>query len=263
MLTERIYLYENDDRVYIDTYVVNKNETRDAILVIPGGGYQTVCTEAEGEPIALEFVNRGYNAFVLQYRTGKDIVFPMHMQDAASAMIYIRKNAERFKINPKRVFAIGFSAGGHLCGCISTMFMCDEMKELFGEEYKLIRPTGSILSYPVTTLNADNHVSSFAYLTGKAEEDITEEDKNKFSLEKWIGPDIAPIYIWHTRTDALVDVKGTILFIDTLAKANAYYMASIFPYGPHSSDVTFAEPSAHAWRDLSEMWLRSLPDYEY
>ena len=43
MKHERIYLNENDDRVYIDTYVANLGEKRDALLVIPGGGYWCVC----------------------------------------------------------------------------------------------------------------------------------------------------------------------------------------------------------------------------
>ena len=51
MLHERIYLNENDKRVFIDTYVANQNNVRDALLVIPGGGYSSVCTDREGEPI--------------------------------------------------------------------------------------------------------------------------------------------------------------------------------------------------------------------
>ena len=39
---------------------------RPALLVLPGGGY-AMCSEREGEPIALEFFNRGYNVYVLEY----------------------------------------------------------------------------------------------------------------------------------------------------------------------------------------------------
>ena len=57
MLHERIYLDENDSSVFIDTYVANdRKRVRDAILVIPGGGYSQVCTVREGEPIALAYV---------------------------------------------------------------------------------------------------------------------------------------------------------------------------------------------------------------
>ena len=39
-----------------------------AMLVIGGGGYSMV-SEREKEPIALEFVSKGYDAFALEYST--------------------------------------------------------------------------------------------------------------------------------------------------------------------------------------------------
>ena len=63
MLHKRIYLDPTDERVYIDTYVTDTNfKKKDAMLVIPGGGYAAVCTAREGEPIALAYVAKGYNA---------------------------------------------------------------------------------------------------------------------------------------------------------------------------------------------------------
>ena len=37
-----------------------------AVLICPGGGY-AYCTDREAEPVALAFLNAGYNAFVLRY----------------------------------------------------------------------------------------------------------------------------------------------------------------------------------------------------
>ena len=39
--------------------------TGDAILVIPGGGYANVCSDREGEPIALAYLAKGIKPFVL------------------------------------------------------------------------------------------------------------------------------------------------------------------------------------------------------
>ena len=121
MRFERIYLNNEDKRSYIDTYVQDGNVKRDAMLVIPGGGYCGVCSDREGEPIALEFFAKGYNAFVLNYRAGKaGDVYPSQLLDAAAAMIYIREHEEELCINKDRVFAVGFSAGGHLCGSLAN-----------------------------------------------------------------------------------------------------------------------------------------------
>ena len=181
MKHERIYLNPGDDRVYIDSYIVNDARIRNAMLVIPGGAYIGVCTEREGEPIALDFVQKGYNAFVLNYRVGKGDRFPSQLIDAGSAMIYIRDHAEEFHINPKRVFAVGFSAGGHLCGSIASMYEYPEVKAAFGDDYVKVKPTAAILSYPVTVMHGSSHFGSFVNLTGKKQEDFTEEDINKRS----------------------------------------------------------------------------------
>ena len=129
MKHERIYL-NDQERSYIDTYIADSKAIRPAMLVIPGGGYCVVCGDREGEPIALDFFAKGYNAFVLNYRVGRvDDVFPKQLLDAGAAMVYIRNHAEEFGIDPRRVFAVGFSAGGHLCGSIATMYDYPEVKK--------------------------------------------------------------------------------------------------------------------------------------
>ena len=35
------------------------------------------------------------------------------------AMMYLRREADKLNIDGEHIAAIGFSAGGHLCGCIS------------------------------------------------------------------------------------------------------------------------------------------------
>ncbi len=273
MLHERIYLNKNDERVYIDTYAPNdRTKLHDAILVIPGGGYSAVCTDREGEPIALDFLARGYAAFVLNYRVGKGDHFPSQLLDAGAAMIYIRNNAERYGINPKRVFAVGFSAGGHLCGSIASMYAYDDVKAAFGEEYIKVKPTGAILSYPVTVMDSESHVPSFVNLTGKQKEEFTEEDYNKFSLDRVVNSDTAPIFIWHTREDKLVPVEGSLRLALALSRSKVNYMLNIAPYGPHglalSNDITvtpphndsFAQPLAEDWRRKADEWFKTLPD---
>ena len=272
MRHERIFLNENDNRVFIDTYVVNDPRVRDAMLVIPGGGYAAVCTEREGEPIALDFVAKGYNAFVLNYRVGKGDRFPSQLIDAGSAMVYIREHAEEFHINPKRVFAVGFSAGGHLCGSIASMFDYDEVKEHFGEAYTKVRPTGAILSYPVTVMHGPAHFGSFINLLGKQPEQFTEEEINKFSLERVVKSNTAPMFIWHTVEDTLVPVKGSLMLAEALVDVKVPHKVSIYPYGPHGLALgtevtnTFAgskQDIGCTWTAEADQWMKTLPDYDF
>ena len=272
MRHERIFLNPDDKRVFIDTYVVNDARVRDAMLVIPGGGYAAVCTDREGEPIALDFVQKGYNAFVLNYRVGKGDRFPSQLLDAGSAMIYIRDHAEEFHINPKRVFAVGFSAGGHLCGSIASMFDYPEVKEAFGDDFVKVRPTGAILSYPVTVMHGPAHFGSFINLLGKQPADFTEEEFNRFSLERVVKSSTAPMFIWHTVEDALVPVKGSLKLGEALVDAKVPFKMSIYPYGPHGLALgtevtnTFAgskQDIGCTWTSEADQWMKTLADYEF
>ncbi len=268
MKHERIYLNPNDERVFIDTYVTELGSNKDAILVIPGGGYGAVCTEREGEPVALEFVSQGYNAFVLNYRVGKADVFPNHLLDAASAMIYIRNHAEEFKINENRVFAVGFSAGGHLCGTLATMYDYPEVKDAFGDDYIKVRPTGAILCYPVVTMYGKTHVFSFENLLGKPQYEFTDEERERYSLERVVKPETAPMFVWHTVEDQMVPINGSLKLAMALTDNGVPYRMTVLPYGPHglvlSTKVTedgnpdFVHPFGVCWIKQAVEWMETL-----
>jgi len=105
-----------------------------AVIIVPGGGYQFVSIENEGLRVAEKLAEQGYNAFILKYRTHKTpeepaealvaigklfstlgkSVLPDHIpavDDLELAIKYIQNNAERWNIDDKQAHVIGFSAG--------------------------------------------------------------------------------------------------------------------------------------------------------
>ena len=106
---------------------------RDAILVIPGGGYGCVCDDREGFPVAMAFASKGMSAFVLKYSVGAAAKGHVPLLDASLAMAYIKDHAEEFHIDPKRVACVGFSAGGHLSGSLATLWNRADLANLLGE----------------------------------------------------------------------------------------------------------------------------------
>lgn len=272
MKHERIYLNPDDDRVFIDTYIADFEIPRAAILVIPGGGYFEVCADREGEPIAIDFLARGYNSFVLGYRVGKGDRFPSQLIDAASAMIYIREHAKELNVNPKRVFAVGFSAGGHLCGSLATMYAYPEVKSVFGEDYVKVRPTGVILAYPVVSAEyGKTHGGSFENLLGKKTDEFTDEEINRYSIDRAVTKDSSPMFVWHTVEDQAVPVRGSIALADALVRCGVPMRMSLFPYGPHgvalSTPLTYrwsedyVQPIAAVWPAEADEWMKTLKDY--
>jgi len=90
-----------------------------AVLVIPGGGHSKLCVDHEGYFIAQWLMDHGIAAFVLKHRLareqGSTYTIKEHaVPDAQRAMRLIRSRAAEWNVDPSRLGAIGFSAGGEL-----------------------------------------------------------------------------------------------------------------------------------------------------
>jgi acetyl esterase/lipase len=84
-----------------------------AVLVIHGGAWRAG-NKADVRPIMPEFVRHGYVAISPQYRFCPKETFPAQVHDVKAAVRWIKANAKQYRIDPDRIGAIGFSAGGHL-----------------------------------------------------------------------------------------------------------------------------------------------------
>ena len=230
MLYEKIRLDENDEDAYLEVYIADKvgDFVRNAILVIPGGGYSCVCSEREGEPIAMAFMPYGYNAFVLHYSVGKK-PFPVQLIQASLAIKHIRDNAEKYNINKDKVFAVGFSAGGHLCASLGSMWNMPEIYEATPMPYGYNKPNGVMLIYPV--ISARYHLMSMKNLMGKAV--LDEDDIKRCSIEDNVSSDTVPTFILHTSNDSVVDVRNSLVLATALKQAGKTFELHIYPDSPH------------------------------
>ena len=58
------------------------DEMRPTMVVCPGGGYAH-CSEREAEPIALKFLNWGFNVFVINYSCAPNR-YPVQLREVAA-----------------------------------------------------------------------------------------------------------------------------------------------------------------------------------
>jgi acetyl esterase/lipase len=84
-----------------------------AVLVIHGGAWRAG-NKSDVRPIMPDFVRHGYVAVSPQYRFCPKDTFPAQVHDVKAAVRWIKANAKKYRIDPDRIGAIGFSAGGHL-----------------------------------------------------------------------------------------------------------------------------------------------------
>ncbi len=201
---------------------------RPAVLILPGGGYGHV-SPREAEPVALRFAAKGYAAFCLGYSCAP-CTFPVALREAALAMKYIRSHAAAFAIDPCMVAAVGFSAGGHLCGSLGMLYDAPELADIGDAD--LLRPDVLGLCYPVAVSWGRTHEGSFRNLTG-GDEGLC----SRLSLEKLVRPDMPPIFLWHTRQDASVPCRNSLLLATALEEAGVPFALHIYHKGVHGLSV--------------------------
>ena len=93
------------------------------IVIVHGGGWRagsrqdfsTAKPELGGKLSVMEMVAaKGYVAVSISYRLAPAAKFPAQIEDCKAAVRWLRANAKKYDIDPDRIGAVGFSAGGHL-----------------------------------------------------------------------------------------------------------------------------------------------------
>ncbi len=237
-----------------------KKRVRPAMLVIPGGGYAMV-SRREGEPIALRYLAEGFNCFVLYYDVAPH-GYPEQLLEAGMAMLYLRREAVSLGIDGEHIAAVGFSAGGHLTGCIG--FCTDDLalQAAFGAESARICPDALVLCYPVVTADERYyHGGSFHnFCAGRV-------NAADYSIETRVNRGAPPCFIWATTPDACVPAENSLMLYTALKKAGADVELHIFEKGGHglsTADIEVCDDPAaslHArvrqWLPLSVSFLRT------
>ncbi len=118
----------NSTKIRLTAYISpagndSPDQRKPAILILPGGAF-LFCAPSEGEPVAMRFLEQGYQAFVLEYTTYRsnrnNKEFMPQLCEIAECLSIIHTRAEEWMLNPSRLCLMGFSAGANLAACYST-----------------------------------------------------------------------------------------------------------------------------------------------
>lgn len=132
--TEVVYSV-TDPSLLVYTPAKGVKNTGTAIVIAPGGGFQSLSINREGIELAEALSKKGITAFVLKYRLNKTetndparemmdklkdraafeknslATIKLAAQDGKKALKYVRDNASKYGIDLKKIGIIGFSAG--------------------------------------------------------------------------------------------------------------------------------------------------------
>ncbi|MBS5794172.1 MAG: alpha/beta hydrolase [Clostridiales bacterium] len=254
LFDENIKNEENKFAGTITPYLVDEEDDeikkRGAMLLLPGGGYG-FCSD-EGEKMARWLNFFGVNAFVLKYRVAP-YKHPAPIIDAKRAIRYIRYNADKFNIDPNKVGVLGFSAGGHLAGCVAEFFDKFEQENKDEIDKVCAKPDLTVLCYPVVSL-----CESYAH-EGSANNLVGEDNelKKMLSLEKNVREDMPEMFLWHTLEDTAVNAVNTLELGVALKNKNVPYSLHIFNKGAHGSVLAENIEETKQWSDCLKTLLKN------
>ncbi|WP_081886370.1 sialate O-acetylesterase [Haloferula sp. BvORR071] len=206
------------------------NAVAPAMIVCPGGGYGYVVIDKEGTEIAAWLNSKGITALVLKYRVPNNR--DGALQDAQRALSLTRARAAEWKIDPKRLGIIGFSAGGHLSAKASTCFGEPSYPALDEVDQQSCRPDFAVLVYP-------------AYLADK---------QGEVAADLNLKADIPPTLIVHSEDDANF-VPGSKAYHKALDAAQKPHEFLLYTSGGHGYGLR-SDREAKAWPDAAAEWLR-------
>jgi acetyl esterase/lipase len=225
-----------------------------AVVICPGGGYGGLATDHEGHQVAQWLNSIGVAGFMLKYRLGPRYHHPIMLQDVQRALRTVRARSGEWKVDPKRVAVLGFSAGGHLASTVTTHFDAGNPDAEDPIDRQGCRPDRSILLYPVIALGTPYaHGGSKRNLLG---DNPPQDLLMSLSNETQVTPQTPPCFLVHTNEDTVVPPENSLLFVLALRKANVPFELHIFEKGRHGHGLGGGDVAFSAWPRLCETWLR-------
>jgi acetyl esterase/lipase len=239
-----ILLVQNVTRPTLRVYQpVTANAARTAIIVAPGGGFETIVEGLEGTPVVEWLNSKGITVFLLRYRLFKtnddfinkpgrvsgleqDLVKrfdlfrnelrPLVLADAQQAVKYVREHASEYGIDPAHIGFMGFSAGG----CITS---------IIGREFDAgSRPDFIVPVYAAT-------------------------------FEKITAPTNAPpMLLVLAADDKTVSPENSIDLFRAWKEAGCIVEMHIYSKGGHGFGVRKQNLPVDKWTDRCEEWMKSL-----
>jgi acetyl esterase/lipase len=249
---------ENHTTLYISKAPDSIN-TKIAAIILPGGSYAHLMgIKTEGFEVAKWLNNQGINAFILEYRVKKNgYHYPSEIEDLQAAIYFLRKNAEKYNINPDALGVIGFSAGGHL-SLMSGVFQNINYLEKYNIKPSNLKPNFIVPVYPVVSMqDSIVHKKSRKNLLGLHPD---QETKNKFSMELQISDNMPPTLLVATKDDPKVNFHNSLVLNDAfLNKKIPNFKFLLYDNGGHGFGLNDKlGKDAAQWKYVFINWLKEI-----
>lgn len=223
------------------TMTVYRPETPNgtSVIVAPGGGFMFLSYAHEGTQVCEWLNSLGVTAVLLKYRTptrDEKEMFELPVQDAERALGLVRRHAAEWKLAPRRVGLLGFSAGANLAGHAAW----DRGLRTYPQQPELDDPRGPDFLV-------------FIYGGGFLDKD----DKSKFRPGFSIPADAPPVFLLVAHDDQANPIEAAMLYLE-YKKRNLSAELHICAKGGHGFGMRKDGKPINDWPDRCAEWMKSL-----
>ncbi|MBR7182574.1 MAG: alpha/beta hydrolase [Alistipes sp.] len=214
-----------------------------AVVIYPGGGYRYLSIP-HTFPEWLR--DNGITAVVVKYRLPNVGHPEATLEDAIGAVEYMRANADKYNLDPKKVGVCGNSAGGHLAAWVSNAM----------EDGK--KPCFSILVYGAMARNRYyNTYSAASQMCGKY---TTSHEFAKFSIPEMVTATTPPALLLLSDDDTVVLPYSSTAYYKALKRYGVPASMHIYPSGGHGWSGRLKWEYRQQWLGAVKDWIYNLED---
>jgi len=235
-------------------YPAQGKNTRVAVVVFPGGGYEDLAMDLEGTEVCDWLTAKGVTCVLLKYRVPGPGLYPkpapyrksgpyprspVALEDAQRALGLVRFHAKEWNIDPHKIGVLGFSAGGHLVAATSTHFDQRLYPAVDSADQESCRPDFAVALYP-------GHLWNWTY-----------GDNPKFELNPAVPVtrETPPTFILQAEDDPVDDVNNSLVYYVALKQAGVPVEMHLYAEGGHAFGLRHTKFPVTEWPGLVERWL--------
>lgn len=178
-----------------------------AVVCVHGGGWKGGQRQ-DLDKLTEMLAKNGYVAVTVSYRLTPKYQFPAQIADCKAAVRWLRANAKQYRVNPDKIGAVGFSAGGHLVCLLGAADAAAGLEGKGGNPDRSSRVQAVVSFFGPTDFTVkrwDAQVEDFflvPFLGGTF--DARKDDYVKASPIAYVTKDDPPFLFFHGDKDTLV-----------------------------------------------------------
>ena len=221
-----------------------------AAILVHGGGWVAGDKQQYITYIFKPLSSTGIAWFSINYRLAPQFKFPADADDVEAAIRFVKANAKKYKVDPKRIALIGESAGGHLVSYVGARNRPDSRVAAVVSMYGI----HDFISAAVAWKPVPHEILDlFGIQSVDAE---SAPALIKASPITYISPDMPPFLLIHGSSDEDVPYAQSVEMCKKMKDAGAHCDLITVKGAPHGMDHWEPRPEFRWYKKALTDWLQ-------